>query len=48
MDDREEEQRNEFPNNERRENDREINPRRRPRSSPLNLQGEKHELPTLP
>jgi hypothetical protein len=38
-----EEKRNEVPNN-----DRQINPRRRDRSSPLNLRGEQHQLPTLP
>jgi hypothetical protein len=35
-------------NNERRENDRKTNLGRRVKSSLLNLQGEKHQLPTLP
>jgi hypothetical protein len=43
-----EEQRNEIPNEERERNERQRNPRRRARSSPLNLQGEQHQLPTLP
>jgi hypothetical protein len=34
-----EEQRNKIPNEEREGNERQINPRRRARSSPLNLHG---------
>lgn len=37
-----EEQRNEIPNNDRRENDKQRNQSTRPRSSPLDLQGKQH------
>jgi hypothetical protein len=40
--------RQENPENHEERNERQIIPRRRVRNSPLNLQGEQHQLPTLP